>query len=86
MESVYAISIIDQIMESMNFEIDKSLRYDPKKLIHQRKLDVNLASYEAEQDEVLSDLANTDLLEKMGDDDRNSSSSDRINPDKAKEG
>ena len=33
-ESVYAVSIIDQIMESMNFQIDKSLRYDPKKVIH----------------------------------------------------
>ena len=80
-ESVYVVTIIYQIMESMNFQTYKSLRYDPKKVIHQRNLDVNLAGYEAEQDEVLATLANTDLLEKMGDDDIHSSSSDRINLD-----
>ena len=62
-ESVYVVSIIDQIMKSMNFQTNKSLRYDPKKVIHQRKLDVNLGGYEADQDEVLVALANTDLLE-----------------------
>ena len=85
-ESVYVVIIIDQIMESMSFQTDKSLRYDPKKVIHQRKLDVNLKGYEAEQDEVLATLANTDLLEQMGDDDRHSSSGDIINLDKVVEG
>ena len=47
-EYVYVVTIIDQIMESMNFQTFKSLRYDPKKVIHQRKLDVNLSGYEAE--------------------------------------
>ena len=47
-ESVYVVTIIDRIMESMNFQTNKSLRYDPKKVIHQRKLDVNLSGYEAE--------------------------------------
>ena len=84
--SVYVVSIIDQIMESMKFQIDKSLRYDPKKVIHQRKIDVNLKGYEADQDEVLAASANNDLLEQMGDDDRHSSSSDRINPDKTAKG
>ena len=52
-ESVYVVTIIDQIMESMQFQTNKSLRYDPKKVIHQRKIDVNLRGYEAYQDEVL---------------------------------
>ena len=82
-EYVHVVIVIEQIMKSMSFQTDKSLRYDPKKVIHQRKLDVNLSGYEAEQNEVLATLANTDFLEQMGDDDNNSSSSDRINPDKA---
>ena len=52
-EFVHVVTIIDQIMKSMNFKTYKSLRYNPKKVIHQRKLDVNLSGYEAEQDEVL---------------------------------
>ena len=50
-ESIHAITIIDQIMKSMNFQIYKSLRYNPKKVIHQKNLDVNLTGYEVEQDE-----------------------------------
>ena len=85
-ESTHVVTTIDQIMKRMDFKIDKSLRYDPKKLIHQRKLDVNLSGYEVEQDEVLVALANTDFLEQTRDDDNNSSSNDRINPDKVVEG
>ena len=47
---------------------------------------MNLSGYEVEQDEVLDSLANTDFLEQMGNDDNNSSSSDKINPDKVVEG
>lgn len=85
-KSVHVITDIDQIMKNVNFQTNKSLRYDPKKVIHQRKLDVNLSGYEVEQDEVLAALANTDFLEQMGDDDNNSSSSERINKDKVVEG
>ena len=80
--SIYVIIVVDQILESMNFQNDKSLRYDRKKVIHQRRLDMNLKGYEAEQDEVLVALANTNLLEKIEDGDRNNSSSGRNNPDK----
>ena len=44
---------------------------------------MNLKGYEAEQDEALVALANTDLLEQIEDGDRNNSSSERNNPDKA---
>ena len=79
---VHVVTVIDQIMKSMNLQIDKSLRYDPKKVIHQRKLDVNLSGYEVEQDEVLVALVNSDFLEQMGDNDSNDNSSDRVNLDK----
>ena len=47
---------------------------------------MNLKGYEVDQDEMLATSTNTDLLEKMGDDDRHNSSSDKVNLDKAVEG
>ena len=44
---------------------------------------MNLKGYEAEHDEVLVALANIDLLEQTKDGDRNNSSSERNNLDKA---
>ena len=49
----------------MRFDTNKVLTYDPNKVLHQRRLDVNLRGYEAEHDEVLATLANTDLLEQV---------------------
>lgn len=46
-ESIYVITVVDHILNSMNFKTDKSLRYDPKKVIHQRRLNMNLKGYEA---------------------------------------
>ena len=65
----------------MNFQTDKSLRNDTKKVFHQRRLDMNFKGYDAEQDEVLVALANIDLLEQI--EVGNSSSSERNNPDEA---
>ena len=50
-------------MKRMCFQIDRSLREDPKKIINQRKLEVNMSGCEAEQDEILDSLANSDFLE-----------------------
>ena len=47
----------------MGFENDKALRYDPKGVMNQRRMEANFRGYEAEQDEVLAALANTDFLE-----------------------
>ena len=49
----------------MSFDIDKALRYDPKGVMHQRRIDMNFKGYEVEQDEVLVSLANTDLFEQV---------------------
>ena len=64
-EYVGSVTIIDIIMKSMCFQIDRSLIYDPKKIINQRKLEVNMSGYEAEQDEILVALANNDFLEQV---------------------
>ena len=47
-ESIYVVTIIDQIMESMQCQTYKNLMYDPKKVIHQKKIDVNIKGYEAD--------------------------------------
>ena len=82
-EYVAALTVIDKIMKSMSFQIDKNLRYDPNKIIHQRKLDVNRSGYEAQEDEVLATLANSDFLEQVEDNDSNGNDSNMVNPDKA---
>ena len=75
-KSTYAITVVDEILRSMNFETNKALRYDLKRVIHQRRLDMNLKGHDADQDEVLVALVNTDLLEQIEDGDRNNSSSE----------
>ena len=82
-KSAYAITAIEQILRSMNFETDKALRYDPKGVMHQRRMDMSLKGYDANQDEVLATLANTDLFEQLEVGDRSSNNSERSNPGKA---
>lgn len=76
-KSVSAISVIDQIMKCMSFDTDKALRYDPNRVLHQRRLDVNLSGYEVEHDEVLVALANTNLFEQVEIGDGSSNNSER---------
>jgi len=64
-KTVLAANITDQILRSMSFETNKSLRYDAKGVMHQRRIEANFKGYDAEQDEVLAVLANTDLLEQI---------------------
>ena len=78
-KSIFVVTAIDQIIRSMGFDTDKALRYDPKGAMHQRRIDMNFKGYEAEQDEVLDALANTDLFEKIEVGDGSSSSSERGN-------
>ena len=74
---------MDQILKRINFQIDISIRYDPKKVFHQIRLDINFKGYDAENDEMLATLANTDLLEHIEVGDRNNCSSERNNPNEA---
>ena len=74
-KSVLAANVLDQVLRSMGFESDKTLRYDPKGIMNQRRMEANFRGYEAEQDEVLAALANTDFLETV--DSANGSSDDQ---------
>ena len=47
----------------MSFDIDKALRYDPRGIMHQRRIDMNFRGYDVEHDELLATLANTDVFE-----------------------
>ena len=60
---IFAANITDQILRSMSFDPDKALRYDPKGIMHQRRVEMNFKGYDVEHDEVLATLANTDLFE-----------------------
>ena len=71
-KSVLAANILDQILKSMGFESDKALRYDPKGIINQRRMDAGFRGYDAEQDEVLAALANSDILEPVNSEDGSS--------------
>ena len=62
-KSIFVANIIDQILRSIGFEADKSLRYDPKGVMNQRRMEANFRGYDAEQDEVLAALVNTGFLE-----------------------
>ena len=61
-KSVSAITTIDQILRSMGFETNEAIRYDPEGLMNQRRMDRNFKGYDADQDEVLAALANTDIF------------------------
>ena len=82
-EYVATLTIIDRIMKRMWFKIERSLRYDPKKIVNQRNIEVNMSGYEAEQDEILAALANSDFLEQVEDKDNTDSGKDTVNLDKA---
>ena len=62
-KSILVANVLDQILRSMGFESDKALKYDPKGVMNQRRMEASFRGYEAEQDEVLASLANTDFLE-----------------------
>ena len=61
-KSVLVANMLDQILRSMGFENDKALRYDPKGVMNQRRMEASFRGYDVEQDEVLDALANTDFL------------------------
>jgi hypothetical protein len=67
----------------MSFDTDKSLRYDPRGIMHQRRIDMNFRGYDFEHDEVLVSLANTDLLEQVELGNGSSSNGDQINQNQA---
>ena len=67
----------------MSFDKDKSLRYDHKGVMHQRRIDMSFKGYEAKHDEVLAALANTDLFEQIELGDGSISNSEKSNQERA---
>ena len=67
----------------MSFDTDKALRYDPRGIMHQRRIDMNFKGYDVEHDEVLAALANTDLFEHIEVGNGSSSNGDKDSQDKA---
>lgn len=82
-KSILVANTIDQIIRSMSFDIDKSLRYDPRGIMHQRRIEMNFRGYDTEHDEVLAALANTDLLEQVELGNGSSSNGDQSNQNQA---
>ena len=78
-KSILAANTVDQIIRSMSFDTDKTLRYDPRGIMHQRRIEMNFRGYDAEHDEVLAALANTDLLEQVEFGNGSSSNGDQSN-------
>ena len=56
--STVALTIVRSILKSMNFQVDKKAKYDPKHIISQRKLSSRLGTYEHIEDEELAAKAN----------------------------
>lgn len=54
---------IEAILKSMGFQTDKDVKYDPKRIIDQRKIGAGIGHYNADIDELLASLANCDFLE-----------------------
>lgn len=63
----------------MSSDIDKALRYDPKGIMHQRRIQMNFKGYDVKHDEVLDALANTNLLEQVELGNGSSSNGDQSN-------
>lgn len=61
--STFVLSIVQAILRSMNFQLDKKSKYDPKHVISQRKPRCKIGSYEHQEDEELAAKANHRYLE-----------------------
>ena len=62
--STASLLVIQNIMKSMNFQLDKNINYDPKHIISQRKTSSRLGTYEHVENEVLALIANHNYIEK----------------------
>lgn len=73
----------ENIMKSTGFPIDRSVIYDPKGIIDQRKIDAGIGHYNADLDELLATLANCDFLEPITDIEFSDNTSNIVEVDKA---
>ena len=65
--STVALTLVQNILKSMNFQVDKRAKYDPKHIISQRKVASKLGTYEHIEDEELALKANHSYIEQDDD-------------------
>ena len=63
MDSTLDLPIIQYILKSMKFELDRKVNYDPKQVIYQRKARCRIGSFEHQDDEELETKANEEYTE-----------------------
>lgn len=56
--STSSLLIVQAILRSLNFQLDKKTKYDPKHVISQRKAYYKIGNYEYQEDEELATKAN----------------------------
>ena len=56
--STSVVTIVQNILRSMNFQFDKKTKYDPKHVISQRKVVLKIGAYEHQEDEEFAAKAN----------------------------
>lgn len=62
-EFTASLLVIQNIMKSMNFQLDKNINYDLKHIISQRKTTSRIGKYEHVEYEVLALIANHSYIE-----------------------
>ena len=61
--STSVVTIVQNILRSMNFQFDKKTKYDPKHVISQRKAILKIGAYEHQEDEELEAKSNHSYIE-----------------------
>ena len=61
--STAALTVVQNILKIMNFQVDKKANYDPKHIISQRKTTSRLGTYEHIEDEELALKSNHSYIE-----------------------
>ena len=61
--SISALSVIQNIMKSVNIQLDKKINYDPKHIISKGKTTSRLGTCEHVENEVLTLIANHSYIE-----------------------
>ena len=75
-----ALSIIQNIMKSMNFSLEKKINYDPKHVISQSKIVSGLGTYEHVENEVLALIDNHNYIEHEHEEDKESEEKTMVDP------
>ena len=70
-DSTSALPIIQDILKSIKFELDRKVNYDPKQVISQRKASCIICSFEHQNDEEPAAKANVEYTEQDLEEDNN---------------